>query len=171
MAAVAIHQFAQCITCHAWSPDQSSNSLFILSLLHFLVSCSSGSANGFLNWERGCCRISACFAGKAPYWAILLATTSTDGKCRVFSTFIKGVDSRSFVKFLDEKKIAPSSSKYGSQVVLYIMPLRYPLLHLSGLLLKKVMLIHIHCDFSCIVPLRKPGDTIVRRFSTSGWKL
>lgn len=25
---------------------------------------------------------------------ILLATTSTDGKCRVFSTFIKGVDSR-----------------------------------------------------------------------------
>ncbi|RRT78150.1 hypothetical protein B296_00006373 [Ensete ventricosum] len=51
------------------------------------------------------------------------------------------------------------------------MPLRYPLLHLSGLLLKKVMLKHIHCDFSCIVPLRKPGDTIVRRFSTSGWKL
>ncbi|CAD5184698.1 unnamed protein product [Musa acuminata subsp. malaccensis] len=24
MAAVAIHQFAQCITCHAWCPDQSS---------------------------------------------------------------------------------------------------------------------------------------------------
>ncbi|XP_039026152.1 actin-related protein 2/3 complex subunit 1A-like [Hibiscus syriacus] len=23
MAAVAVHQFAQCITCHAWSPDQS----------------------------------------------------------------------------------------------------------------------------------------------------
>jgi actin related protein 2/3 complex subunit 1A/1B len=22
-AAVAIHQFAECITCHAWSPDQS----------------------------------------------------------------------------------------------------------------------------------------------------
>jgi len=26
-AAVAIHQFAECITCHAWSPDQSSNAL------------------------------------------------------------------------------------------------------------------------------------------------
>jgi len=25
---------------------------------------------------------------------IYLATTSTDGKCRVFSTFIKGVDKR-----------------------------------------------------------------------------
>jgi hypothetical protein len=25
---VAIHQFAECITCHAWSPDQSSNALF-----------------------------------------------------------------------------------------------------------------------------------------------
>jgi hypothetical protein len=24
MAAAAIHQFAECITCHAWSPDQSS---------------------------------------------------------------------------------------------------------------------------------------------------
>ena len=24
-AAVAIHQFAECITCHAWSPDLSSN--------------------------------------------------------------------------------------------------------------------------------------------------
>ena len=25
MAAAAIHQFAECITCHAWSPDHSSN--------------------------------------------------------------------------------------------------------------------------------------------------
>ena len=24
MAVVAIHQFAKCITCHAWSPDQKS---------------------------------------------------------------------------------------------------------------------------------------------------
>jgi hypothetical protein len=24
MAAISVHQFAQCITCHAWSPDYSS---------------------------------------------------------------------------------------------------------------------------------------------------
>lgn len=31
---------------------------------------------------------------------IYLATTSTDGKCRVFSTFIKGVDTRWNMLFL-----------------------------------------------------------------------
>jgi hypothetical protein len=29
MAAQAIHQFAECITCHAWSPDHSSNALLL----------------------------------------------------------------------------------------------------------------------------------------------
>ncbi|CAD6248975.1 unnamed protein product [Miscanthus lutarioriparius] len=35
MAAAAIHQFAECITCHAWSPDQSSetNALPLLPVL------------------------------------------------------------------------------------------------------------------------------------------
>lgn len=32
-AAVAIHQFAECITCHAWSPDQSSNAPLPFPLL------------------------------------------------------------------------------------------------------------------------------------------
>uniref|UniRef100_M4DYT0 Arp2/3 complex 41 kDa subunit n=1 Tax=Brassica campestris TaxID=3711 RepID=M4DYT0_BRACM len=43
---------------------------------------------------------------------ILLATTSTDGKCRVFSTFIKGVDTK------DSKAGSPAESKFGE--VLFI---------------------------------------------------
>ncbi|KAH9626720.1 hypothetical protein KSS87_010659, partial [Heliosperma pusillum] len=38
---------------------------------------------------------------------ILLATTSTDGKCRVFSTFIKGVDTR------DSEASSSSETKFG----------------------------------------------------------
>ncbi|KAK2972028.1 hypothetical protein RJ640_005048, partial [Escallonia rubra] len=42
---------------------------------------------------------------------ILLATTSTDGKCRVFSTFIKGVDIRN-------SGTGPSSdAKFGEQII------------------------------------------------------
>lgn len=42
------------------------------------------------------CRIyKILFATLFFFWLqILLATTSTDGKCRVFSTFIKGVDAK-----------------------------------------------------------------------------
>ncbi|XP_052178623.1 actin-related protein 2/3 complex subunit 1A isoform X3 [Diospyros lotus] len=42
---------------------------------------------------------------------ILLATTSTDGKCRVFSTFIKGVDPR------DPGAGSASDSKFGEQII------------------------------------------------------
>ncbi|XP_019426079.1 PREDICTED: actin-related protein 2/3 complex subunit 1A-like [Lupinus angustifolius] len=42
---------------------------------------------------------------------ILLATTSTDGKCRVFSTFIKGVDAK------DSKKVTSSDFKFGELIV------------------------------------------------------
>ncbi|KAF6158896.1 hypothetical protein GIB67_012313, partial [Kingdonia uniflora] len=42
---------------------------------------------------------------------ILLATTSTDGKCRIFSTFIKGVDSR------NSGTSASSDAKFGEQIV------------------------------------------------------
>ncbi|KAL8151126.1 hypothetical protein V2J09_020934 [Rumex salicifolius] len=41
---------------------------------------------------------------------ILLATTSTDGKCRVFSTFIKGVDPK-------ELETGSSDSKFGEQII------------------------------------------------------
>ncbi|XP_042045810.1 actin-related protein 2/3 complex subunit 1A-like [Salvia splendens] len=40
---------------------------------------------------------------------ILLATTSTDGKCRVFSTFIKGVDTK--------HTSSGSDSKFGEQIM------------------------------------------------------
>ena len=35
------------------------------------------------------------------YSQLLLATTSTDGKCRIFSTFIKGVDTKYVESSLD----------------------------------------------------------------------
>ncbi|WOL05433.1 hypothetical protein Cni_G14162 [Canna indica] len=202
---------------------------------------------------------------------ILLATTSTDGKCRVFSTFIKGVDSResgsssssdlkfgeqiaqldlsytwsfgvrwspsgntlayaghnsmiyfiddvgsspsaqsvalrdlplrdilfvsekmvigvgfdcnpiiftadqtglwSFLKFLDERKTAPSSSKYGSQFSEAFGKLygqSKPGTNSDTVESSRARGgAHENC-ISCIVPLRKPGDPVVRRFSTSG---
>uniref|UniRef100_A0A0D3C391 Arp2/3 complex 41 kDa subunit n=1 Tax=Brassica oleracea var. oleracea TaxID=109376 RepID=A0A0D3C391_BRAOL len=45
---------------------------------------------------------------------ILLATTSTDGKCRVFSTFVKGVDTK------DSKAGSPAESKFGEQQILQL---------------------------------------------------
>ncbi|MCD7463637.1 protein 2 3 complex subunit [Datura stramonium] len=42
---------------------------------------------------------------------ILLATTSTDGKCRVFSTFIKGVDAK------DSAMGNSAGTKFGEQIV------------------------------------------------------
>ncbi|KAF7833547.1 actin-related protein 2/3 complex subunit 1B-like [Senna tora] len=42
---------------------------------------------------------------------ILLATTSTDGKCRVFSTFIKGVDAK------DSKAGSSSDTKFGELII------------------------------------------------------
>ncbi|KAF2568972.1 hypothetical protein F2Q68_00027747 [Brassica cretica] len=45
---------------------------------------------------------------------ILLATTSTDGKCRVFSTFIKGVDTK------DSKAGSPAESKFGEQQIIQL---------------------------------------------------
>ncbi|XP_054799025.1 actin-related protein 2/3 complex subunit 1B-like isoform X1 [Prosopis cineraria] len=42
---------------------------------------------------------------------ILLATTSTDGKCRVFSTLIKGVDAK------DSKGGTSSDSKFGELII------------------------------------------------------
>jgi actin related protein 2/3 complex subunit 1A/1B len=41
---------------------------------------------------------------------IYLATTSTDGKCRVFSTFIKGVDTRG------SQSSTATDSKFGEQI-------------------------------------------------------
>ncbi|EPS60788.1 hypothetical protein M569_14013, partial [Genlisea aurea] len=44
---------------------------------------------------------------------IFLATASTDGKCRVFSTFIKGVDAKYVVNLPD----APADIKFGEQIM------------------------------------------------------
>ncbi|KAJ8509944.1 hypothetical protein OPV22_000378 [Ensete ventricosum] len=358
MAAVAIHQFAQCITCHAWSPDQSmvafcpnNHEVHIYKLfgekwerVHLLqkhdqivsgidwsirsnkIVTVSHDRNSYV-WNQeasewvptlvilrlnraalcvqwspkenkfavgsGAKTVCICYYEKENNWwvsklirkkhnssvtsvawhpnNILLATTSTDGKCRVFSTFIKGVDSResgassssnlkfgeqiaqldlsftwafgvswspsgntlayaghnsmiyfiedvgsspsaqnvalrdlplrdilfvseklvigvgfdcnpmvftadetglwSFVKFLDEKKIAPSSSKYGSQFSEAFGKLygqSKPAINSDTVESSRPRGgAHENC-ISCIVPLRKPGDTIVRRFSTSG---
>ncbi|WJX86527.1 Actin-related protein 2/3 complex subunit 1A [Trifolium repens] len=47
---------------------------------------------------------------------ILLATTSTDGKCRVFSTFIKGVDAKND-NMKDSKKSTSSDMKFVDSYV------------------------------------------------------
>ncbi|CAL9057973.1 unnamed protein product, partial [Musa banksii] len=75
MAAVAIHQFAQCITCHAWCPDQSRLFFFIWLKL---IKKKHNSSVASVEWHPN---------------NILLATAYTDDKCRVFSTFIKDLDS------------------------------------------------------------------------------
>ncbi|KAK8556597.1 hypothetical protein V6N13_064618 [Hibiscus sabdariffa] len=198
MAAVAVHQFAQCITCHAWSPDQSmvafcpnNNEVHIYKLMqdkwekvHVLQKHDqlvsgidwSGTSNRIVSvshdrnsyvWNQegpewvptlvilrlnraalcvqwspkenkfavgsGAKNVCICYyEGENNWWVskvirkkhnssvtgvawhpnnILLATTSTDGKCRVFSTFIKGVDAR------ESKTGSSSDPKFGEQIV------------------------------------------------------
>ncbi|XVF58554.1 hypothetical protein PTKIN_Ptkin07bG0075500 [Pterospermum kingtungense] len=198
MAAVAVHQFAQCITCHAWSPDQSmiafcpnNNEVHIyklfedkwekvhvlqkhdqivsgidwsrrsnrivtvshdrnsyvwnqegLELIPTLVILRLNRAALCVQWSpkenkfavgSGAKTVCICYYEQENNWwvsklirkkhdssvtsvawhpnNILVATTSTDGKCRVFSTFIKGVDTR------ESKTGSSSNSKFGEQIV------------------------------------------------------
>ncbi|KAJ9172856.1 hypothetical protein P3X46_016054 [Hevea brasiliensis] len=198
MAAVAVHQFAPCITCHAWSPDHSmialcpnNNEVHIYrssqdkwERVHVLqkhdqivsgidwsprsnrIVTASHDRNSYV-WNRegpewvptlvilrlnraalcvqwsprenkfavgsGAKTVCICYYEQDNNWwvsklirkrhdssvtsvawhpnNILLATTSTDGKCRVFSTFIKGVDTR------DSKAGSSSDSKFGEQII------------------------------------------------------
>ncbi|XP_044952627.1 actin-related protein 2/3 complex subunit 1B-like [Hordeum vulgare subsp. vulgare] len=181
MAAQAIHQFAECITCHAWSPDhsmiafcpnttevhiykfftdkweklhvlakhdqivsgidwsRSSNKIVTVShdrnsyvwtqegqdWVPTLVILKLNRAALCVQWSpkenkfavgSGAKSVCICYYEQENNWWISkvirkkhessvtsvawhpnnihLATTSTDGKCRVFSTIIKGVDTR-----------------------------------------------------------------------------
>ncbi|KAL7113264.1 hypothetical protein ACP275_04G051600 [Erythranthe tilingii] len=197
MASVSVHQFAQCITSHAWSPDHSmiafcpnNNEVHIYKLMegkwekiHVLhkhdqivsgidwstssnrIVTVSHDRNSYV-WSQeaaewvptlvilrlnraalcvqwspkenkfavgsGAKTVCICYYEQENNWwvsklirkrhdssvtsvawhpnNILLATTSTDGKCRVFATFIKGVDT---------KNAAGSStdSKFGEQIM------------------------------------------------------
>ncbi|KAL6564019.1 Actin-related protein 2/3 complex subunit 1A [Orobanche hederae] len=197
MAAVSVQQFAQCITCHAWSPDHSmiafcpnNTEVHIYTLLggkwekiHVLqkhdqivsgidwgISSSrivsvSHDRNSYV-WSQeasewvptlvilrlnraalcvqwspkenkfavgsGAKTVCICYYEQENNWwvskiirkrhdssvtsvawhpdNILLATTSTDGKCRVFSTFIKGVDTKNSTG-------SSSDSKFGEQIM------------------------------------------------------
>ncbi|KAJ8763055.1 hypothetical protein K2173_023260 [Erythroxylum novogranatense] len=197
---ISVHQLAQCITCHAWSPDHSmialcpnNNEVHIYKLspdrtnwekLHVLqkhdqlvsgidwslrtnrIVTASHDRNSYV-WNQegsewvptlvilrlnraalcvqwspkenkfavgsGAKTVCICYYEQDNNWwvsklirkkhessvtsvawhpnNILLATTSTDGKCRVFSTFIKGVDTR------DSKAGSSSDSRFGEQIV------------------------------------------------------
>ncbi|WVZ73137.1 hypothetical protein U9M48_021482 [Paspalum notatum var. saurae] len=196
-AAVAIHQFAECITCHAWSPDLSmiafcpnNNEVHIYKFftdkwekLHVLskhdqivsgidwskssnkiVSVSHDRNSYVWTQERadwvptlvilklnraalcvqwspkenkfavgsGAKSVCICYYEQENNWwiskvirkrhessvtslawhpnNIYIATTSTDGKCRVFSTFIKGVDTRG------SQSSTSTDSKFGEQI-------------------------------------------------------
>ncbi|XP_022148037.1 actin-related protein 2/3 complex subunit 1A-like [Momordica charantia] len=198
MTAIAVHQFAQCITCHAWSPDRSmvafcpnNNEVHIYKSLqdnwervHVLqkhdqiisgidwsvrsnkIVTASHDRNSYVwNLEKsewvptlvilrlnraalcvqwspkenkfavgsGAKTVCICYYEQENNWWVsklirkrhdssvtnvawhpnnlLLATTSTDGKCRIFSTFIKGVDKK------DSKAGAFSDSKFGELIV------------------------------------------------------
>ncbi|KAK9690074.1 hypothetical protein RND81_09G103100 [Saponaria officinalis] len=198
MSAVSAHKFAQCITCHSWSPDLSMLALcpnteevhiYRLSdgkwdrihvlLKHDQVVCGidwssktnkivtvSHDRNAYV-WSQetgewvptlvilrlnraalcvqwspienkfavgsGAKTVCICYYEQDNNWwvsklirkkhnssvtsvawhpkNILLATTSTDGKCRVFSTFIKGVDTRS------SEASSSSETKFGEQII------------------------------------------------------
>lgn len=198
MAAISVHQFAKCITCHAWSPDHSMVALcpnsdevhiyrksqdkwervHVLQKHDQIVSGIDWSArsnrivtvshdrNSYV-WNQeaaewvptlvilrlnraalcvqwsprenkfavgsGAKTVCICYYEQENNWwvsklirkrhnssvtgvawhpnNILLATTSTDGKCRVFSTFIKGVDTR------DSRTGSSSDAKFGEQIV------------------------------------------------------
>ncbi|XP_034197987.1 actin-related protein 2/3 complex subunit 1B-like isoform X2 [Prunus dulcis] len=198
MAAVEVHKFAQCITCHAWSRDRSmlafcpnNSEVHIYALLqgkweklHVLqkhdqivsgidwsarsnkIVTASHDRNSYvwnlegsewvptlvilrLNRAALCVRwsprenkfavgsgaktVCICYYEQENNWwvsklirkrhdssvtsvawhpnNILLATASTDGKCRIFSTFIKVVDAK-------ESRTGPSAdSKFGEQIL------------------------------------------------------
>ncbi|CAI9089104.1 OLC1v1023611C2 [Oldenlandia corymbosa var. corymbosa] len=198
MAAVSVHKFAECITCHAWSPDQSmlalcpnnnevhiykqleqdkwerihvlqkhdqivsgidwsSKSNKIVTVSHdrnsyvwnqestewvpTLVILRLNRAALCVQWSpkenkfavgSGAKTVCICYYEQENNWwvsklirkrhdssvtsvawhpnNIYLATTSTDGKCRVFSTFIKGVDTR-------EGTGSSSDAKFGEQII------------------------------------------------------
>lgn len=198
MTAVAVHKFAQCVTCHAWSPDQSMIALcpntedvhiykssegkwekICVLQKHDQVVCGidwslktnkivtvSHDRNSYV-WNKekeewvptlvilrlnraalcvqwspaenkfavgsGAKTVCICYYEQENNWwvsklirkkhdssvtsvawhpnNILLATTSTDGKCRVFSTFIKGVDKKG------SESSTSSGSKFGEQII------------------------------------------------------
>ncbi|XP_047080270.1 actin-related protein 2/3 complex subunit 1B-like [Lolium rigidum] len=197
MAAQAIHQFAECITCHAWSPDHSMiafcpnntevhiykfiadkwEKLHVLSKHDQIVSgidwgrstnkivTVSHDRNSYVwtqegqdwvptlvilklnraalcvQWSpkenkfavgSGAKSVCICYYEQENNWWISkiirkkhestvtsiawhpnnihLATTSTDGKCRVFSTIIKGVDTRG------SQGSASADWKFGEQI-------------------------------------------------------
>ncbi|CAN1351734.1 Actin-related protein 2/3 complex subunit 1A, partial [Linum perenne] len=198
MAAIAVNQFAQSITCHAWSPDRSMIALcpnnsevhiyrssqdkwekvHVLEKHDQLVSgidwsvksnkivTASHDRNSYVwNYEgsewvptlvilrlnraalcvqwspkenkfavgSGAKTVCICYYEQDNNWWVsklirkrhdssvtsvawhpnnlYIATTSTDGKCRVFSTFIKGVDKK------DSKAGSSADSKFGEQIV------------------------------------------------------
>ncbi|CAK9308566.1 unnamed protein product [Citrullus colocynthis] len=198
MTAIAVHQFAQCITCHAWSPDHSMvafcpnnnevhiykssqdnwERVYVLQKHDQLISgidwsvrsnrivTASHDRNSYvwnlegLEWVptlvilrlnraalcvqwspkenkfavgSGAKTVCICYYEQENNWWVsklirkrhdssvtnvawhpnnlLLATTSTDGKCRIFSTFIKGVDTK------DSRAGAFSDSKFGELIV------------------------------------------------------
>ncbi|KAK7255758.1 hypothetical protein RIF29_29177 [Crotalaria pallida] len=202
MGVMSVHQFAQCITCHAWSPDHSmvalcpnNNEAHIYRLVedkwekvHVLqkhdqvisgIDWSTGSnrivtashdRNSYVwnlegsewvptlvilrlnraalcvQWSpkenkfavgSGAKTVCICYYEQENNWwvsklirkrhdssvtsvswhpnNILLATTSTDGKCRVFSTFIKGVDAKDSKKGTSDSKFG--DSKFGELIV------------------------------------------------------
>ncbi|MQL71308.1 hypothetical protein Taro_003619 [Colocasia esculenta] len=76
-----------------------------------------------------------------------------------------------FVKFIDERKLAPSSSKYGSQFTeafgKFYGQARQGIGNDSIEPSRSRGGAHENC-ITCIVPLKKDGDITVKRFSTSG---
>ncbi|CAH1415809.1 unnamed protein product [Lactuca virosa] len=201
MAAIAVNQFAECVTCHAWSPDHSMIALCpnnhevhiyksveenwerihvlqkhdqivagidwskssnrIVTVSHdrnsyvwnqegsvwvpTLVILRLNRAALCVQWSpkgnkfavgSGAKTVCICYYEQENNWwvsklirkkhdssvtsvawhpnNVLIATTSTDGKCRVFSTFIKGVDAGK------PRKSGSGSSldaKFGEQIV------------------------------------------------------
>lgn len=198
MSVVAVHKFAQCITCHAWNPehsmialcpnneevhiyrssegnwerihvlekhdqivsaiDWSSRSNKLVTVSHdrnsyvwnlegaewvpTLVILRLNRAALCVQWSptenkfavgSGAKTVCICYYEQENNWwvsklirkrhnssvtgvawhpnNVLLATTSTDGKCRVFSTFIKGVDTK------DSGGSSYSDFKFGEQVI------------------------------------------------------
>ncbi|KAM5579953.1 actin-related protein 2/3 complex subunit 1B [Rosa sericea] len=198
MAAVEVHRFAQCITCHAWSPDRSmlafcpnNNEVHIYTLmqskwekLHVLqkhdqiisgidwsarsnkIVTSSHDRNSYVwnlegsewvptlvilrlnraalcvQWSpkenkfavgSGAKTVCICYYEQENNWwvsklirkrhdssvtsvawhpnNILLATASTDGKCRIFSTYIKVIDAK------ESKTVSSSDAKFGELIL------------------------------------------------------
>nr|CAB3451499.1 unnamed protein product [Digitaria exilis] len=161
--AVAIHQFAECITCHAWSPDQSNmfgHKKDLIGWISKVIRKRHESSVTSLAWHPN---NQIAQLDLSSTWAFGVRW-SASGKTLAYAGH------NSMIYFVDEVELAPAAQN----LALRDLPLR------DVLFVSESVAIGVGFDCNpmifaaddtglwCIVPLTKGRDGTIKRFSTSG---